>query len=158
MIENVYYVNANGTLLCLGNSGANPQPLMENVEQFKVFYGFDDVLAAAPTGGTVPTARRVLTAAGVIAQPVPTGFNPWDYVVSVHVCAIIASPAVAGQGLNINPQATFTPCPQADEATGQFMVEPAADQASTDGRIRRTYRQVFTVRTNAPLSPFLAPT
>lgn len=156
IIENTYFIVANGanrTLQCQGNSGGASQPLLENIEQFKVFYGFDDVLATAPNGGGVPTAHVFLSAAGVEAQTgIPLNVDRWDYVVSVHVCVVIASAPVAGGGLNVNPNADFTPCPQAD-ANGRMVESP--DQATNDGRIRRTYRQVFTVRTNAPPSPFL---
>lgn len=42
MVNNRFFVDADGNLMCQGNgAGSNPQPLLSNVERFQVLYGVE---------------------------------------------------------------------------------------------------------------------
>lgn len=149
LVRNVYFLQGQ-SLMCLGNGSPMPQPLIDGVEDFKVYFGFDDeaYAAAAGTFWERPSARRLLSAADIAALPPVGSFEPWEFVVSVHVCVLVATPE---QGTtSAGAAATFIPCPQtANEAAAE--VAPVALPA--DGRIRRAYRASFTVRTRAAANP-----
>lgn len=153
MVHNVYF-GQNGALWCRGNGRATvadpfppPQQLMANVEQFKVFYGFDDVRWANPDATPGSSARSLRDAAWINALPPDT--LPWDFVVSVHVCMVVRSPPASGRGLSRTQSPAFERCPRdAAEAAGPLPVE-----AATDGALRRTYAQVFTVRARSTANP-----
>lgn len=151
MVQNVYY-GQGGRLWCRGNGRvaaadafAAPQQLLGNVEQFKVFYGFDDVRHANGGGAASGSIRSLRDAAFLNA--LPAAQNPWDFVVSVHVCLVVRSAPSKGNALSA--RATFTRCPQtAAEAAGAGVVVDAPD-----GAVRRTYQQVFVVRSRSPANP-----
>lgn len=155
MIHNVYY-GQNGALLCRGNGRATPadpfpapQQLVANVEQFKVFYGFDDVRWANPDATPGSSARSVRDAAWINALPADS--LPWDFVVSVHVCLLIRSDPDVGKGFTRSPTTTYPRCPRtALEAAGELPMETASD-----GALRRTYAQTFTVRARSTANPRL---
>jgi type IV pilus assembly protein PilW len=151
MVQNVFF-GQDGRLWCRGNGRAAiadafnaAQHLVSDVEQFKVYYGFDDARYA----GTLPTASgsvRSLRDAAFL-NALPAANSPWDFVISVHMCMVVRSPQVQGRGLAL--RTTFTRCPMtAAEAAG-----PSIEVAATDGVLRRTYSHVFVVRARSPANP-----
>lgn len=151
MVQNVYF-GGTGQLWCRGNGRATPaaawapaRPLVGNVEQFKVFYGFDDVRYAGGAANASASVRSIRDATWLNAQPaVP---NPWDFVISVHVCLVVRSAPASG---TVQDQSsTFTRCPQtAAEASG-----PPIAATATDGALRRTYQHQFVIRARSPANP-----
>jgi type IV pilus assembly protein PilW len=150
MVQNVYFGTNNG-LSCRGNGRVAigdafgvAQQLVSNVEQFKVFYGFDDIRYTNPntTGGA--SMRSIRDADYLNARP-----GAWDYVVTVHVCMVIRSDPDAGRGMSMRAAYQYTSCPMSPaEASGAMPVSNAADSA-----VRRTYNQVFTVRSRSTANP-----
>ncbi len=153
MVQNAYY-GANGSLWCRGNGRAGPalpfaapQELVANIEQFKVFYGFDDVRYANPAVNPGATVRSLRDAAFLNGLPAVT--LPWDYVVSVHVCFVVRSAAGAAKDLSNAASYTYERCPMnAAEAAGALPQATATDRA-----LRRTYTQVFTIRARSTANP-----
>jgi type IV pilus assembly protein PilW len=152
MVQNVYW-GANGALLCRGNGRAleadafpPAQQMVANIEQFKVFYGFDDVRYANP-GGTAGASARSIRDANFI-NDLPPATSPWDFVVAVHVCMVMRSPP-DNPGLSASVTQNYARCPaNAAEAEAGL---PAA--TATDRALRKTYAQVFTVRSRATANP-----
>jgi type IV pilus assembly protein PilW len=153
MVQNVYFGTNNG-LSCRGNGRATiddpfaaAQQLVGNVEQFKVFYGFDDVRYANPntTGGA--SIRSIRDAAFLNGLA-----GSWDYVVTVHVCMLIRSDPDSARALATASALTYTGCPMnAAQASGNMPTLTAPDAA-----VRRTYNQVFTVRSRSTANPIQA--
>jgi hypothetical protein len=156
VVQNIYFA-AGGNLSCQGDLGTAvvpvaPQVLAGGVELFKVYFGFDDALYASPFDATLvnrPTARSIRSGAQIAGLPDPgPGLSRWDFVVSVILCVEIASlePGVTAE------VAQYRPCPRtANEAAG---VDPInlVNQPAADGRIRRSYTQVVSLRSRiAPL-------
>lgn len=158
MVQNVYYGRDvgdgnGGRLWCRGNGRATADdafaaaaPIAGNVEEFKVFYGFDDVRYANPLASPVGTVRSLRDASYLNGLSSATG-NPWDHVIAVHVCLVVRTPAP--QGADLAAHRTYTRCPMnAQEAGG-----PPIQESASDGALRRTYSQVFVVRARSPASP-----
>ncbi|HEX5357723.1 MAG TPA: PilW family protein [Aquabacterium sp.] len=82
--ENRFFINANNALSCRGNSGAPPQPLVDNVAQMQILYG---VATPSPTGTRGTVATRYLRA----NQVGDMNSGNWDQVVSVRLCLVIQS-------------------------------------------------------------------
>jgi type IV pilus assembly protein PilW len=151
MVQNVYF-GVDGHLWCRGNGRANSaapfaqaQHLIANVEQFKVFYGFDDARHAGLSSTASGSMRSMRDAAYL--NGLPAASNPWDFVISVKVCMVVRSAPVDGRGLAVRN--TYTRCPlTAAEAAG-----PAIQATAADGALRRTYSQVFVVRARSPANP-----
>lgn len=80
-IVNVYSV-VNRQLVCTGNGGAGPQPLVDNVEAFQVLYGIK--LPTSARGS--PEPDRYMTATEV------TDANIAQQIVSVKVALLLAAP------------------------------------------------------------------
>lgn len=150
MVEGFYAINAAGTSLnCTGNGGGGNQPLVDNVIDFRVFYRFDDAahLAAAagftnaaPLGGSIRDATYINAQAGAV--------DPWNYVVAVIVCVTVRANE---QGVLTQP-VNAPRCPQ-DEAEARTGL--ALTTALPVNELRRTYTQVFTVRSRATANPSL---
>jgi type IV pilus assembly protein PilW len=149
VVRNIYRINGNA-LQCRGNSGVAWQTLLDGVEDLKVYFGFDDVaFANAVTWTERPAARSIRSAAEIhaLADPSPV-ISRWDFVVSVHVCVLVAT---TDQGVTAQAGQTYQRCPQsADQARGTVAIPTAT---SADGRIRRAYTEVFTVRSRATPTP-----
>ena len=153
MVTNVFGLNAAGTSLnCTGNGGGGNQSLVSNVIQFKVFYRFDDlgfkeaksgITNAAPLGGSVRDAAFLNAQASTLA-------NAWDYVTAVMVCMTVETDEIGISDDATNTKATRCPVDATEAETGKDLVE-----TTTDGSVRRTYSQVFTVRSKATASPAL---
>lgn len=157
---NVFWINANGQFACRGRYGVTPQALVANTENFKVFFGFDNVRNGAGTTGVidlVPMARQWVTPAQVNAAgfggPVILGSpqaSPWDSVISVLVCITTVTNQT---GLTTAAVTTRARCPETPEevATGLDINSLPLNATDTDGFIRRTVTQVFAVRANSGL-------
>ena len=157
MVRNTYY-GAQGALWCRGNGRPNaatpftePQQLSANIEQFKVYYGFDDARyanSAAPDAAA--SARSLRDAAFLNALPPET--RPWDFVVTVLVCLVIRSDPDTTRGASATDGGTFRRCPRdAAEAANLLVEVPAPDRL-----LRRTVAKVFTVRARATANPLQA--
>jgi type IV pilus assembly protein PilW len=150
VIRNVYFVNG-GNLQCLGNGNATAQTLVTGVEDFRVYFGFDDTAYANAAGWTLrPAARSIRDAADLrdnFPDPAP-GISRWDFIVSVHVCVLVRTDET---GVTAQGAQAYARCPQtAAQAAGTDAV-PTTTNA--DGRVRRAYSQVFTVRSLAAPTP-----
>ncbi len=150
VVRNVYRING-GNLECLGNGNAAAQTLVTGVEDFRVYFGFDDTAYANAAGWALrPTGRSIRDAADLrdnFPDPAP-GISRWDFVVSVHVCVLVRSDET---GITAQAGQTYARCPQtAAQAAGTAAVPTAT---SADGRVRRAYSQVFTVRSSATPTP-----
>jgi len=153
MVQNAYF-GAGGALWCRGSGRATEatafapaQQLVSNVEQFKVFYGFDDMRFANPGSAQASTARSIRDAAWINAQPAAA--NPWEFVVTVHVCMVIRSDPDASSRPSTRATDTYSRCPlTAAEAAGALPTESMSDRV-----LRRTYAQTFTVRSRSPANP-----
>lgn len=136
--RNVFYL-ANGRLMCLGNGNATPQPIVDQVTNFRVFFGFDDRYRNAAVVGDRFQATSLRTGAYIDAQPDLGRVSAWNFAVSVLVCLELRGPkgsAVAGE--------LYQPCP-AEDATSRLVVEQAP-VAVPDSHARRTYVQTFAIR------------
>lgn len=152
--QNLYYVDTtNGTLMCRGgtvNAPGTATPILNGVEDFKVFYGFDGASYALPAVPGNPAPRSVRTAAEMATLAAPTAnLTAWDYVVSVTICILVRTEeaSVSSQGTT----ATYQPCPQTSRQAAGLDAIPAA--TSTDGRIRRAIVQTFSVRSATRPNP-----
>ncbi len=147
LVRNAYFLDGSA-LMCLGNGGMPAASLADEVEDFKVYFGFDDeAYAAAANEWQRPTARRLRSAAEVAALAPIGNLTGWDFVVSVHVCVVVRTPET---GVTATAAPNFVPCPTsgAEAESG-----PAPVAAPADGRIRRTYSQAFTLRSRAANNP-----
>jgi type IV pilus assembly protein PilW len=154
MVQNFYFVDDN-TLMCRAGT-ARAQALIPNVQQFRVYYGFDDTryrtlnpMATAPNGAVqpIPSAAQLYVDADFLNAE-PDRLRAWDHVVSVYVCLVVRSTPGAG-GLTVAAAPQFPGCPA--DAAGVLQALPL--QNNTDGGVYRTYTQVFTVRSRATSSP-----
>jgi hypothetical protein len=152
-VRNVFQMDGTNRLTCRAD-GSGFQPLILNVLDFRVFFGFDDeayesaasgITNASPLGGSIRDAGQIQGFAA--ATP---AVDPWDYVVAVHVCLTVRTAEAAGGTLT-----TPARCPQTpgEAATGIGLTTAAV----TDGLVRRTYRQVYTVRSRATANPSIQP-
>jgi prepilin-type N-terminal cleavage/methylation domain-containing protein len=149
IVTNVFQRNpATNTLECAGYGDGLFATLLENVVEFRVFYRFDDAAYAAgasgvtnavPFGGSIRDASAINALVGAI--------DPWNYVVAVMVCLTLQTDDRVGTSAT-NTTSTRCPVNAAEAETGLGLVT-----TTTDGRIRRTFSQVFTVRNRATPSP-----
>jgi type IV pilus assembly protein PilW len=147
LVRNVYFVQG-GSLFCQGSGNAAPQALADNVEDFKVFYGFDDNWYANAGNQIVnPSARTLRTATEINALANVGVFSPWDFVVSVHLCVQVRTQETGiTAGTAGGPPAQFRPCPQ---DVAEASTEAPLVNVPVGGAVRRAYNQVFTVRSRA---------
>lgn len=157
VVQNVFGIT--GTALsCQGRFGATTEALVANTENFKVFFGFDNVrYGAGLLGevGPVPMARQwtdatALNALAPVGPLIPGSPQPtaWDHVVAVLVCVTVVTNET---GLTAQAATTRARCPNtaAEVATGRDVNGLPLIVVDTDGFIRRTVSQVFTIRANA---------
>lgn len=150
--RNEFFVAGN-QLRCRNNAAPpnqQDQPLLNGVEDLKVFFGFDDRgYAAGRHDGLRPDASSLRTAAEINALTAPLLANAtaWDFVVNVYVCILVRS---AEAGVTAQASAPYVPCPQ----TAAEAADPSSIVALTaaDGVLRRAVSQIFAVRARtAPL-------
>jgi type IV pilus assembly protein PilW len=150
IVTNVFVRDpVNNTLDCRGYGSGAFATLLQNVVEFRVFYRFDDAAYAAgasgvtnavPFGGSIRDAAAINALAGAI--------DPWNYVVAVMVCLTLQTDDMGVGTSGTNTTAPRCPVNAAEAETGLGLVT-----TTTDGRIRRTFAQVFTVRNRATPSP-----
>jgi type IV pilus assembly protein PilW len=116
MVTSRFNVDPNNNLMCEGLDGF-PQPTGSNVEEFQVWYAI-----RTPPNGVIPAQIRYYTADQIVAP------LRWDQVQAVQVCLRLSGDS---QG---NPVAAG--------GTVDCLGQPVA----ADGRIRRVYQRVFTMR------------
>ena len=135
---------------CLGNGGVAAGGLVRDVEDFKVYFAFDPNSHALADFGGAPhtiqptsllTATQVNALPGSADAPEAVG-NPWNHIVAVYVCVLLRT---AEAGTTPDGISRFRPCPQneVEAATGTLEVQ------ANDGIARRSFTQVFTVRTRS---------
>jgi prepilin-type N-terminal cleavage/methylation domain-containing protein len=156
MVQNFYFVD-NNTLMCRAGN-ADAQALTPNIQQFRVYYGFDNArfsTAANPPVGTTPSGDEQFLPTAVqsyvdadFLNSQPNRIAAWDHVVSVYVCIVIRSTPGTG-GLTTGVSTQFTGCPA--DAAGVVADLPMVD--NPDGGVYRTYTQIFTVRSRATPNP-----
>jgi type IV pilus assembly protein PilW len=130
--NNRYYISAAGgrpELYCA--SGGATEPLIENIDDMKVWYG----LSSTPTSSQV--VRYV--AAGDIAATGAgaAGAAQWANVVSVRICLLVRSSEPVLKG--------------GDEGTLTYLDCNAATQTSNDRYLRRVYFTTASLRINMPI-------
>ena len=155
IVQNIYSVEptAGGALEfgCTGNGAPlAPGGLIRDVEDFKVYFAFDTRSHALSIGGGYnPTVRPsgLLTATQIEALPGATDDaasqgNPWNHVIAVYVCVQLRT---TDAGVTPDGVSYYRPCPQneVEAATG------TAEVQINDGVARRSFTQVFTVRSRA---------
>lgn len=151
VIGNSYSIEFSGAMVpqfsCEGLGAAATQGLVRNVEDFKVYFGFDLAaynLARGEINNLRPSA--LMSAADINAlpgvnDPPNVATNPWNYVVSAQVCVQVQT---AQAGVTPDGTSVVTPCPQTvAQAADPTTITPVT---LTDGIARRTYSQVFTIR------------
>ncbi len=151
VVNNVYGL-VSGQLRCQGidpnGAEAAADVLGDNVVDFRVFYGFDNIAYANPAAlADRPAQRRIVDANTLNGLPNIGALSPWDFVVSVHACLMLRT---ADGGVTAAPAAQVRGCPaNADEAATQagLIDNPAP------GAIVRTYEQVFAIRSRGTPSP-----
>ena len=155
IVQNVYSIErtAGGALEfgCTGNGAPlAPGGLVRDVEDFKVYFAFDSRSHALSIGGGYnPTIRpsQLLTATQIEALPGATDDaasegNPWNHVIAVYVCVQLRT---TDAGVTPDGVSYYRPCPQNEVEAGTG----TAEVAIADGVARRSYTQVFTVRSRA---------
>jgi type IV pilus assembly protein PilW len=159
LVRNAYYVdniraNGVGSLMCQGSGGGDPSVMLEDVQQFKVFYGFDDLLfAGAPYPGANPTqvpspsARSIHTATEISAMA--GAADPWQSVVSVMVCVVLVSRPEEGSVAS-SSSGSYMPCPGTSAQASTQM----ARVLTSDGLVRRTAKQTFSIRARTEANPY----
>lgn len=144
IVQNIFELNpAGNTLMCTGNSNPGiPAQLILNVIDFQVFYRFDQEGYNAEVAGDrrySPLGSRVVDAGVINALAGPV--DPWMHVVGAIVCITIGSNEIGTSVQTTDPNATRCPRTALEAASGTTFTE-----ASTDGRLRRTFMQVFNIR------------
>ncbi len=135
MADNRFYVGRTAvvkspSLYCKGSGGANPQPLVENIEDLQFTYGTG--LAAATSTLTVSgylTAADILTDANLAALPDDPA--RWSKVMTVRICVLVRSeqPLVS------------------DAASAQYIkCDGTLENNPPDLRLRRTYSTTVVLR------------
>ena len=154
MVQNSFALNAAGNaLLCEGVSNAGtPAQIVPNVVDFRIYYRFDDAawaLAAGMQTNVVPTGGSIRDAAWIIATGAASPADPWQYVFAAIVCMTVAT---GERGVATATNVTRCPATAAEVAAGTPVTE-----ASTTGQLRRTFMEVFTIKSRSTHSPAISP-
>ncbi len=149
-MTNVFQLDAvNNTLDCAGYGTGAFGTLLNNVTEFKVFYRFDDaaqligtsgVTNAVPFGNSIRDAAYIDGLAGTV--------DPWNYVVAVIVCVTVQTDQAGVGATTTNTASSRCPADATEAESGFNLVA-----TTTDGRIRRSFSQVFTIRARATPTP-----
>ncbi len=157
VVVNQYYINpATNSLMCRGNNGVTDSELVRNVVDFKVFYSFDDVAYAAAGSSSSalnerPAGRSIWDATAISNTAPVGGLSPWEFVLSAHVCVTLRTEET---GVTSSIAPTFTPCPTDVGKAAGTAPNPAIGAPAGDiGAIRRSYTEVFTIRSRAAPTP-----
>jgi type IV pilus assembly protein PilW len=146
---------AGAALRCHGNGNpGSPAPIASDVIEFRAFYRFDDAgfaLAAGNQTNYAPLGGSVRDAAWIAAAASASPADPWRHVVAVVLCITVATRERGTAIPGADSAATRCPRTTAEAATGTALTEPASD-----GRLRRTFIEAFTVRSQATGAPSIA--
>jgi hypothetical protein len=156
IVQSAFALDPGGTVLhCHGNGNPGIRaPIANDVIDFRLFYRFDDVgfaLALDNRTNYTPLGGSLRDAAWINAAAVASPVDPWKHVVAVVVCLTVATrEAGTSIGSGVGPAAR---CPRdaTEAAAGATAVETAPD-----GRLRRTFVETFTVRSQATAAPTIA--
>ena len=151
LVSNLFTL-AGSTITCSGNN-APAQSMASNVTEFRTYFGFDEAGATQALSGLTsasPGASMIVDADYI--QTKQAGFvgrkeSPWDFVVSVHLCSVATTQS---KGTSVNAAVSYEGCP--DNAS-QVLLPAGPTRTANDGAVRKTYRQVYTVRSKATGSP-----
>lgn len=110
------------------SSNGQTQPLVENIESMKIWYG-------VAANNTATQVQRYVTAASI-------GATQWDQVVSTRVCLLVRS---------AEPVLLAGEDDQAGSLLAQYSDCDRATQTTTDRRLRRAYFSTAALRTKMPL-------
>ena len=151
LVSNLFTL-AGSTITCSGNN-APAQAMASNVKEFRIYFGFDEVAAtqalsgltsASPGASTIVDADYIQTKqAGFAGRKI----SAWDFVVSVHLCSVATTQS---KGTSVATAVSYEGCP--DDA-GQVLLPAGPTRSASDGAVRKTYRQVYTIRSKATGSP-----
>lgn len=119
-------------LSCASNNAANtPQPLIENIEGMKIWYGVS--VLANPT-----QVVRYVTATQIAALGAVAAAAEWNQVISVRVCLLVRS---AEPVLNAGGE---------DLQMSKYLDCDAVQRTSNDRYLRRAYFTTATLRDKMP--------
>lgn len=156
LVQSAFSLDPGGSVLrCHGNGNpGSPAPIANDVIEFRAFYRFDDAgfaLAVGNQANYVPLGGTVRDAAWINAAAAGSAADPWRHVVAVVVCITVAT-RERGTAIRSEDAAAMR-CPRtmAEAAAGTAPTEPASD-----GRMRRTFIETFTVRSQATGAPSIA--
>jgi hypothetical protein len=142
-------------LRCHGNGNpGSPAPIASDVIEFRAFYRFDDAgfaLAAGNQTNYVPLGGTVRDAAWLNATAAASPADPWRHVVAVVLCITVATRERGTAARSADAAAARCPRTVAEAAAGTTPTE-----AVSDGRMRRTFVETFTVRSQATGAPSIA--
>lgn len=138
---------------CQGAINQASQGLIRHVEDFKVFFAFDNrsfnwapatQIATSSLPSTLLTAAQINQLTGNVNG---AGLaNPWNFVVGVYVCVVVRS---AENSVTPDGQSVYSPCPQ----TAAEVAAGVAPVTLADGISRRSYSQMFTLRSRTQSAP-----
>jgi type IV pilus assembly protein PilW len=132
--DNRFYVGTSAaitapSLYCKGSGNANPQPLVENVEDLQFVYGTAPAASAALSVAGYLNAAEILTDSGLAAL----ADDParWSRVMTVRICVVVRS-----------EQAVVS-----DAASAQYVkCDGTLNTSPPDLRLRRAYTTTVVLR------------
>jgi type IV pilus assembly protein PilW len=156
LVQSAFALDPTGSALrCHGNGNpGSPAPIANDVIEFRVFYRFDDAgfdLAVGNQTNYAPLGGTVRDAAWIAAAAAGSTADPWRHVVAVVVCITVATRERGTAARGADAAAPRCPRTMAEAAAGTLLTE-----AADDGRIRRTFIETFTVRSQATGAPAIA--
>lgn len=135
---------------CDSAAGTPFTALVRNAVDFKVYFALSTNSLAMVEAGGAPhtfkpsallTADQINALPGANDDPTSAG-NPWNHVVAVYACVLVEA---SQAGTTADGASTFQPCPQDENAAATGT--PTTTVA--DGIARRSYTQVYTIRSRA---------
>lgn len=132
--RNRYFISAGASgrpeLYCASNNAANSaQPLIENIEGMKIWYGVS--VSASPM-----QVVRYVTATDIAALGAVPAAAEWSHVISVRLCLLVRS---------------AEPVLNAGDDTPTYLDCDSASQTSNDRFLRRAYFTTASLRVRMPV-------
>jgi len=156
LVQSAFSLDPAGAVLrCHGNGNpGSPAPIANDVIEFRAFYRFDDAgfaLAVGNQANYVPLGGTVRDAAWINAAAPASPADPWRHVVAVVLCVTVATRERGTAVRRVDAAAPRCPRTLAEATAGAALTETASD-----GRMRRTFIETFTVRSQATGAPSIA--
>ena len=131
LADSKFYVSG-GKLYCQGPGSLTGAPLVDNVDQMTVRYGYAD---ANPAKDTSSRIAAYMQAPAVPPDAARDPANPWSHAMSITICVVVrsTSKAIEPGGTGPNPLAVYVDC---DGNT----------QYSPDGLLRRSFSTTVVVQ------------